>query len=59
MKLCFIVKWMEPEIIMLNEISQTEKKAHTSHVFSHMHNLDFFFKNHECRRRIIWGKEGD
>jgi hypothetical protein len=32
-------KWMELEIIMLSEISQTEK-IQISHVLSHMWNLD-------------------
>jgi hypothetical protein len=35
-------KWMELEIIMLIEISQTEKNKDV--VFSLMWNLDFFLK---------------
>jgi hypothetical protein len=34
MKLCFFSKWMELEIIMLSEISQSHKEK--CHVFSQM-----------------------
>jgi hypothetical protein len=38
----FAGKWMEMEIIMSKEISQTQKDKY--HVFSHMGNLCIFFK---------------
>jgi hypothetical protein len=40
---------MELEIIMLNEISQSQKNKH---VFPHMCNMDFL-KRHENRRKTI------
>jgi hypothetical protein len=43
----FAGKWMELEIIILSEISQTQKDKY--HIFSHMQNLEFFL-NLESRR---------
>jgi hypothetical protein len=45
---------MEPEIIMLSEISQTEKDRY--HMFSLMSNLDLKKKKwEECRAGVIFG----
>jgi hypothetical protein len=43
-------KWMELEVIMLNDISQTHKDK--DHVFSRICDLDFK-KRHESRRGAI------
>jgi hypothetical protein len=53
----FAGKWMGLEIIMVPEISQTQKDKY--HVFSYMWNLYFFYKRHENRKATIWEREGD
>jgi hypothetical protein len=36
----FARKWMEEEIIMLNEMSQSHKDKYLSHVLSHLWKLE-------------------
>jgi hypothetical protein len=49
-------KVIELEIIMLSEISQTEKDKYL--MFSLMRNLGiFFFNDKECKMGTVWGGE--
>jgi hypothetical protein len=47
----FAGKWVEGEVIVLSEISPTEKDKY--HMLSLIHIIWIFFKRHESRRRLF------